>query len=35
MKLVIDNVSKQFIAPPGKQLTELENDSLTVHLERL
>lgn len=31
MKLVIDNVSKNFIDPQGKQLSVLENVSLTVH----
>ena len=33
MKLVIDNVSKNFIDPQGKQLSVLENVSLTVHSE--
>ena len=33
MKLVIDNVGKNFIDPQGKQLSVLENVSLTVHSE--
>lgn len=33
MKLVIDNVSKNFIDPQGKQLSVLEHVSLAVHSE--